>query len=69
MGASLRYLRKNGRQMVGLARSRRYDPTPLLRSVVAALDEQGLPLEGVHLFTFNQIEATAAWVQNLTPAT
>jgi methylenetetrahydrofolate reductase (NADPH) len=68
VGASLRYLRKNGRQMARLARSRRYDPTPLLRSVVAAVDGQGLPLEGVHLFTFNQIEATAAWVQDLTRA-
>ena len=33
VGASLRYLRKHGRQIVTLARSRRYDPTPLAEAV------------------------------------
>ena len=32
VGASLRYLRKNGGHLMKLARTRRYDPTPLLRS-------------------------------------
>ena len=36
VGASLSYLRKHGRQLVTLARSRRYDPTPLAEAVAAA---------------------------------
>ena len=62
-GSSLRYLRKHGRQIVTLARSRRYDPTvagrggrrlrrPIRRSAC----------DGVHLFTFNQVEQTRDWV-------
>ncbi len=62
VGASLRYLRKNRRQLAALARSRRYDPTPLAGAVAAHLDDDGLGLAGVHLFTFNQIAPTREWV-------
>ncbi len=61
VGASLRYLRKNRRQLAALARSRRYDPTPLAGAVAAHLDD-GLGLGGVHLFTFNQVAPTREWV-------
>jgi len=59
---SLRYLAKHGRQIATLARSRRYDPTPLTSAVAAHLDDPGLGIRGVHLFTFNQVEATQAWL-------
>jgi methylenetetrahydrofolate reductase (NADPH) len=62
VGASLRYLRKNRRQLVTLARSRTYDPTPLAEAVAARLDGGDLGLEGVHLFTFNQVAPTWDWV-------
>jgi len=62
VGASLRYLRKNRRQLVALARSRTYDPTPLAEAVAARLDGGDLGLEGVHLFTFNQVAPTWDWV-------
>jgi methylenetetrahydrofolate reductase (NADPH) len=68
VGASLRYLTRHGRQIATMARSRRYDPTPLARAVAAHLDDRELRIEGVHLFTFNQIEATQAWVQRATAA-
>jgi methylenetetrahydrofolate reductase (NADPH) len=62
VGASLRYLRKYGRQMATLARSSRYDPTQLSLEVATRLDQAGLPPAGAHLFTFNQVGPTASWV-------
>jgi methylenetetrahydrofolate reductase (NADPH) len=63
VGASLRYLSKHGRQIATLARSRRFDPTPLARALAARAEEADLGIGGVHLFTFNQVEATEAWVR------
>ena len=62
VGASLSYLRKHRRQMVTLARSRRYDPTSLAEAVAAHAGDPTLGLHGVHLFTFNQVEQTRDWV-------
>ena len=63
VGPSLRYLRGHGRELLTLARARRYDPTPLAEAVAGHLDEPGLGIVGVHLFTFNQLEATYDWVR------
>ncbi|MFA4965954.1 MAG: methylenetetrahydrofolate reductase [Thermoleophilia bacterium] len=63
VGASLRYLIRHGRQLATLARARRYDPTPLARAVAAHLDDPRVGIAGVHLFTFNQVEATRDWVR------
>ncbi len=68
VGASLRYLARHGRQIATLARSRRYDPTPLARAVAAQAEEGDLGIGGVHLFTFNQVEATDAWVRRTAAA-
>ena len=62
VGASLRYLRKHGRQIVTLARSRRYDPTPLAEEIAEYAADPALGLRGAHLFTFNQVEQTRDWV-------
>ncbi len=62
VGASLRYLRKHGRQIVTLARSKRYDPTELAGEVAEYAADASLGLRGVHLFTFNQVEPTRDWV-------
>jgi methylenetetrahydrofolate reductase (NADPH) len=62
VGASLSYLRKHGRQIVTLARARRYDPTPLAAGVAEYAAELGVALAGSHLFTFNQVEPTRDWV-------
>lgn len=66
VGASLRYLKKHGRQLAMLSRSRRYDPTPLARAVSEHLDDPGSGIVGAHLFTFNQIEATREWARRAT---
>ena len=62
VGASLSYLRKHGRQIITLARSRRYDPTSLAEAVAGYAGDPALGLDGVHLFTFNQVEQTRDWV-------
>jgi methylenetetrahydrofolate reductase (NADPH) len=72
VGASLRYLRKHGRQLAALSRSRRYDPTPLARSIAERLEPDlhgaGLGIQGAHLFTFNQVEPTFTWVGSVSGA-
>jgi methylenetetrahydrofolate reductase (NADPH) len=72
VGASLRYLRKHGRQLAALSRSRSYDPTPLVRSIAEGLDRSSegaeLGIRGAHLFTFNQVEPTLAWVGGVSGA-
>jgi methylenetetrahydrofolate reductase (NADPH) len=65
VGASLRYLRKHRREMFALARSRHCDPTPLADAIAAHLDDPGLGIAGAHLFTFNQVEETRAWVRRV----
>ncbi len=62
VGASLSYLRKHGRQIVTLARSRRYDPTSLAVEVARYAADPGLGIRGAHLFTFNNVELTRDWV-------
>lgn len=62
VGASLGYLRRHTREIVTLARSRRYDPTPLAVEVADYASDPALGLRGVHLFTFNQVEPTRDWV-------
>ena len=59
VGASLRYLRKNRRAVGRLLSSADYNPDDLL--VPLAPDLQRLGITGLHCFTFNQVEATAAW--------
>jgi len=63
VGASLRYLRKHGREVLTLSRSRRYDPTPLARAVAGHVDDSDLGIAGAHIFTFNQVEETRDWVR------
>jgi methylenetetrahydrofolate reductase (NADPH) len=62
VGVSLRYLRRHTRELVTLARARRYDPTPLATEVAEYALGPSLGLRGVHLFTFNQVEPTRDWV-------
>ena len=68
VGASLRYLRKNRRQLTALMRGRQYDPTGLTRAVAGRLGQEGLEAAGAHLFTFNQVGPTSAWVRSLAGA-
>lgn len=59
VGASLRYLRKNRKALGTLLSASHYDPATLLEPLAPHLSTLGI--EGIHCFTFNQVEPTAAW--------
>jgi len=61
IGASLRYVQKNGSVLGRLFSPTGYDPNALIDPLSKQADE--LNIEGIHLFTFNNIEATAKWQQ------
>ena len=59
VGTSLRYLRKNRAAITRLMTSPNYDPDHILAALSPHLAELGVT--GLHVFTFNQVAATAAW--------
>ena len=59
LGQSLGYLRKNRTAIARMMASTSYDPNDLLIPLSRANLEFGV--EGVHMYTFNQVEATEAW--------
>jgi len=59
IGDSLKYLRKNMGAVIKMMTSVAYDPNDLLLPLSSDLVDQGV--EGLHVFTFNQVEATNAW--------
>lgn len=59
IGQSLNYFKKNKAAIAKMLTSPSYDPNDLLVPLSEANLELGV--EGVHMFTFNQIEATEAW--------
>ncbi len=59
VGASLRYLKKNRAAVTKLLAPGSYDPDDLLQPMANELEELGV--DGLHVFTFNQVEATEHW--------
>lgn len=59
IGSSVRFLKKNSGAIGRLLRPGGYDPNKFLTPLAKVADE--LRIEGIHLFTFNNIEDTAAW--------
>lgn len=59
VGPSLRYLRKNRAAITRLMTSPNYNPDHLLGALSPSLEALGVA--GLHVFTFNQVAATAAW--------
>jgi methylenetetrahydrofolate reductase (NADPH) len=59
IGSSLRYLRKNTGAIMRMFAPAGYNPAKLIHPMARHADELGIT--GVHLFTFNSIEATAEW--------
>jgi methylenetetrahydrofolate reductase (NADPH) len=60
VGGSLRYLRKN-RQLIHLLLRRTYTADRLVASLGSSLNDPEANITGLHVFTFNQVEETAAW--------
>ena len=59
IGSSLRYLRKNSGAILRMFSPTSYDPNKLIVPISRCADE--LNVTGLHVFTFNSIESTAAW--------
>jgi methylenetetrahydrofolate reductase (NADPH) len=60
VGGSARYLRKN-RQLFGFVLRRSHSPDRLLWSLARTIADPDAAIVGLHLFTFNQVEASAEW--------
>ncbi|MGI9604733.1 MAG: methylenetetrahydrofolate reductase [Acidimicrobiales bacterium] len=61
VGASLRYLKKNRAAVTKLLAPGAYDPDDILEPMVNELEPLGITR--LHVFTFNQVEATEEWRQ------
>jgi methylenetetrahydrofolate reductase (NADPH) len=59
VGDSMRFLAKNRGSILGMLRPGRYRPDRIVGPLAEIGD--GLGMTGIHLFTFNQVEATVAW--------
>jgi methylenetetrahydrofolate reductase (NADPH) len=59
IGSSVRFLKKNTGAIGRLLRPGGYNPVKFLSPLARAADE--LNIEGIHMFTFNNIADTAAW--------
>ena len=59
VGASLRYLKKNRAAVTKLLSPGVYDPDDILQLMAEHLE--ALDIEALHVFTFNQVEATQDW--------
>ena len=68
VGSSLRYLTKQHGILSNLLLSSDYRPEKFLQALGAKLLDAELAIGGIHLFSFNQIEATVGWQQRLTGA-
>ena len=63
VGASLRFLKKNRSAVTKLLAPGAYDPDDILLPM--ANDLESLGIEALHVFTFNQVESTEAWRQQV----
>ncbi len=59
VGTSLRYLSKNRKSLSKLMTQRAFQPDQLLRPMAQDFDQLGI--EGLHLFSFNQVATTEEW--------
>ncbi len=59
VGTSLRYLSKNKKALGKLMTQRSFEPDMLLKPLARDFDELGI--DGIHLYTFNQVDATEQW--------
>jgi methylenetetrahydrofolate reductase (NADPH) len=65
VGSSVRYLAKQHGFIGNVLKGGAYRPESLLLEMGDALTEPGLGIEGLHLFSFNQVEETVRWQQRI----
>lgn len=62
---SSRFLTRHGEWFVRLGAPGAYSPERLLGDVSSALTGEGAGVDGLHIFTFNQVQQTEQWRQEL----
>ena len=65
VGASVRFLSKQHGMVTNLVLGRAYEPEQLLYAIGEELSDPALDIVGLHLFSFNQVAATAAWQERV----
>jgi methylenetetrahydrofolate reductase (NADPH) len=68
VGQSVRYLSKQSGFVGNLLLGRTYEPADLLGGINRLAPFHALGVEGLHLFSFNQIEATVDWQARIVGA-
>jgi methylenetetrahydrofolate reductase (NADPH) len=66
VGSSIRFLTKQHGFLGNLVVGRAYEPEGLLYAIGAGLSSDELNIEGLHMFSFNQIEATVDWQRRIS---
>jgi methylenetetrahydrofolate reductase (NADPH) len=61
---SVRYLRKH-RNLLGHLVGRSFGPDALLEAIAPTLAEPSANVRGLHIFTFNQVDATVDWQKRM----
>lgn len=69
VGQSLRFLAKQHGLIGNVLMGRTYDPAPFVRAVLAAEPAPGRDIEGLHVFTFNQVPVFQSWLATQGGAT
>jgi methylenetetrahydrofolate reductase (NADPH) len=62
---SARYLKRNRRMVGHLMNPGSFGPDAFLEALAGTIADPAARVAGVHLFTFNQVEETAAWQQRM----
>ncbi len=66
---SSRFMARHGEWFVRLGAPGAYSPERLLGDVSSALTAADAGVDGLHIFTFNQVEQTEQWRQELLQRT
>jgi methylenetetrahydrofolate reductase (NADPH) len=65
---SARYLKKNRKMVGSLLTPGKFGPDALLLGLAEALVDPSAQIEALHLFTFNQVDATLGWQERMLGA-
>jgi methylenetetrahydrofolate reductase (NADPH) len=68
VGSSVKFLTKQHGFVGNLLLGRSYTPEPLIAQIANETGFDELGIEGLHLFSFNQIDASVEWQRRISAA-
>jgi len=68
VGSSVKFLTKQHGFVGNLLLGRSYTPETLISQIIGEAGYNELGIEGLHLFSFNQIDATVEWQRQMSEA-